>query len=431
MNARGGFVLEITPEEARHIMVLSQGVQPRDEKLAVREDLMTAIKRMGLLQIDTISVVARSPYLVLWSRLGEYPLVWLEELLAEGRLFEYWAHAACFLPIDDFPLYRRSMLDCAQRMSSQDGEGLSWWKGIPDAEGRAVIERVLNSVREEGALRSARFEREKPDNAGWWNWKPEKIALERLFNAGTLMIARREGFQRVYDLQERVLPDWDDANALSREAGTREFVLKAIKALGVAQAKWVLAYFPDYLRRSGSKQVIARLMKTLAEEGALVAIQVAGWQEMAYVHAENMDLARQVKEAGLRSNTTTLLSPFDPLVSDRERALAVFNFSYRIEVYTPAPKRQYGYFTLPILHNGELVGRLDAKAHRKEGFLEVRSLHLEAGVAPSTGLAEAVAQTLVDFARWHKTPAIALRRSNPPEFLALLEGALPSETRQQ
>ncbi len=418
----------LTPEETRHIMVLAQGVQPRSAKTVTREDLMTAIRRMGLLQIDTISVVARSPYLVLWSRLGEYPLVWLEELLAEGHLFEYWSHAACFLPREDFPIYRRSMLEYAERMNTQESVAGRWWEGIPDSESREVIERVLNSVRQNGAKRSAHFEREEASNAGWWNWKPEKLALERLFYAGTLMIARRDGFQRVYDLQERVAPAWTDAHALTREAGTREMILKAVKALGVAQAKWVSSYFPDYLRRSGSKQVITRLLNELAAEGELFPVQAEGWKEPAYTHPEHQAMIQNVREEGLRSNITTLLSPFDPLVSDRERALSVFGFSYRIEVYTPAAKRQFGYFTLPILHNGELIGRLDAKAHRKDGLLEVRKLHLEAEVKPSARLAKALAETLIDFAQWHKTPEIVTRHSDPPEFLAMLDAALKRDS---
>lgn len=416
--------MNLTHEEAKHLMLIAQGLQDTPNMPAVRSDLLDAIRRMGLLQIDTISVVARSPYLVLRSRLGDYPLEWLEELLAEGHLFEYWSHAACFLPIEDFALYRRAMLEYEERLiASKDVEEEGgWWRRMPNTEERAVIERVLTTIREGGAVRSAEFEREEGKGGGWWNWKPEKLALERLFNAGTLVIARREGFQRVYDLRERVLPHWDDVRAISREEGTRQMICKAVKALGVAQTNWIVNYFPDYLRKSNGRKGVVACVNQLVQEGALAPVQVEGWNETAFVSVESLELLKRVK-AGLRSTTTTLLSPFDPLISDRDRAEYIFDFFYRIEVYTPAPKRRYGYFSLPILHRGELVGRLDAKAHRKEGRFEVRSLHLEPRVSPTQGLAETLAQTLEGFARWHGTPEMSLLHSDPPEFLPLLRGA--------
>ncbi len=418
--------LELSHNEAKHIMLIAQGIQDTPQAPVERSDLLEAIRRMGLLQIDTISVVARSPYLVLRSRLGDYPMHWLEELLAEGHLFEYWSHAACFLPREDFALYSRLMIEYEERLTaSRDkaDEGGGWWSRMPNAEERVVIDRVLERIRVEGAVRSAEFEREEGKGGGWWNWKPEKLALERLFNAGTLVIARREGFQRVYDLRERVLPEWDDTQSFSREVGTRQMILKAVKALGVAQANWVPAYFPDYLRKRNGKKGIVQHLEALAKEGLLLTVSVEGWAEPAYVHHENLNTAKQVTE-GMRSIATTLLSPFDPLISDRARAEKVFDFFYRIEVYTPAPKRRYGYFSLPILYQGELVGRLDAKAHRKEGRFEVRNLHLEPRVTITEGLATALAETVIGFANWHGTPEITVLHSDPPEFLPRLQSAL-------
>src|SRR5579871_5794334 len=208
--------MDLSLSAARALLLAAQGLQSSPSKPACKTDCLAAIRRMELLQIDTISVVARSPYLVLWSRLGDYEPRWVDELLAEGALFEYWAHAACFLPIEDFGIYRRRMLEYAD----DHGYTPSGLNGR-DAERQEVLARVLTRVREQGACRSADFECVTDRARTWWDWKPEKIALEHLFNAGVLMIARREGFQRVYDLRERVLPDWDDAQALSPEAARR------------------------------------------------------------------------------------------------------------------------------------------------------------------------------------------------------------------
>src|ERR1051325_114688 len=215
----------------RGLMIAAQGLddhpRPRPTKKAVR----SIIRQMHILQIDTINVIARSPYLVLWSRLGDYTPRWLEELLAEGALFEYWSHAACFLPIEDYPIYRRRMLEYA-RDNAYTPSGLSG----QDTGQQEVMQRVLGHIREQGAARSADFQCVRDRQYAWWDWKPEKIALEHLFNAGTLMIARREGFQRVYDLHERVLPDWNDADTRSREEVCRLLTLRAVRILGLARA---------------------------------------------------------------------------------------------------------------------------------------------------------------------------------------------------
>ena len=189
--------MELSHTAAQALMLAAQGLDRRPPRVATKADVLAAIRRMHVLQIDTIHVVARSPYLVLWSRLGAYPAHWLTDLLAEGALFEYWAHEACFLPIEDYPLFRHRMLDAANM----------GWKYAREwaRENRAALDHVLAHVREHGPTRSADFERQDGQAGGWWEWKTEKRALETLFTAGELMIARRHNFQRVYDLRERVL----------------------------------------------------------------------------------------------------------------------------------------------------------------------------------------------------------------------------------
>jgi uncharacterized protein len=397
---------------ARALLLAAQGLADPPERPATKDDVLEAIRKMGVLQIDSIAVVARSPYLVLWSRLGAYEPSWLDELLAEGALFEYWSHAACFVPIEDYGLYRRFMLEGSEKSRA-------WFSAHPEE-----VRRVLERVRQEGPVRSAEFARADGKAGGWWEWKPEKKALEHLFAAGELMIARRDpNFHRVYDLRERVLeralPGWEDGLAPTHEEVRRALALKAVRSLGVAFARWV----PDYFRTP--KKGVAALLDALAEEGALLRARIE--DEPAYVHPENADLAKAAGSGELESSLTTLLSPFDPVVWDRARALELFGFDYRIEVYTPAARRRYGYYSLPILHRGALVGRLDAKAHRKEGLFEVKALHLEPGVSVTEDLVSGLAGALRACAGWHATPEVLVRRSDPPELVEPLHAAFGSD----
>jgi uncharacterized protein YcaQ len=390
---------------ARALALAAQGLLTPPDHPATKADVLATIRRMEQLQIDSIHVVARSPYLALWSRLGDYEPRWLDELLAEGALFEYWAHAACFLPIEDFGLYRREMLDGWAHQKA-------WLAAHPDE-----VNFVLDRIRAQGAARASDFPRTDGKGGPWWDWKVEKQVLERLLWTGTLMIARRENFQRIYALREQILPDWDDAQTPSAEEVRRIEALKAVRALGVAQANWVSGYF--YIPKKG----LVALLDRLVEEGALVPATLEGIGP-AYVHPDHLPLAEQAAAGALEPTLTTLLTPFDPLVSDRDRAEALFNFYYRIEVYTPSHKRQYGYFTLPILHRGALVGRLDPKAHRADGLFEIRALHLEPGVAVTDELISDLAATLQACATWHRTPQVIVRQSDPPEVAERLSAAL-------
>jgi uncharacterized protein len=405
--------VEFSVETARELLLAAQGLGSVPER-ATKDDVRGIIRRMGVLQIDSISVVARSPYLVLWSRLGSYEPRWLDELLAEGALFEYWSHAACFIPIEDYGLYRRLMIEGGEKTRS--------WMQAHHEE----IEHVMERVSENGPVRAAEFARTDGKAGGWWEWKPEKRALEHLFAAGELMISRRENFHRVYDLRERVLanalPDWEDALAPNEQEVRRALALKTVRALGVALARWV----PDYFRTP--KKGVSGLLEELADEGSLLRARIE--DEPAYLHPDYAGLAEEILSGGLRSSVTTLLSPFDPVVWDRARALELFGFEYKIEVYTPAARRRYGYYSLPILHSGSLVGRLDAKAHRKQGTFEVKSIHLEPDTLVNDDLVSELAYALRDCAGWHGTPEVLVRRSDPSELteplrLALNDGAVP------
>jgi uncharacterized protein YcaQ len=388
---------KISIAAVRNMMIAAQGLDRLPKRRAGKADVLDAIRRMGVLQIDTISVVARSPYLVLWSRLGDYEPRWLDELLAEGALFEYWSHAMCFLPTEDYRLYRRTMFD-----------GLRGWKTVPEwlQTHSELVKQIMARIRREGGLRSAEFINEEHVGGPWWNWKDEKTALECLLITGELMVARREGFQRVYDLRSRVLPGWRDgprrANVPSQDEVRDTLTLRAVEALGVTRAAWV----PDYYRlpKTGN----AQRLDALAEAGQIRRVEIEGLPGPAYRSLASLPANR--------GSVTTVLSPFDPLVWDRQRLRDLFNFDYTIEVYTPAAKRRFGYYTLPILHNGALVGRLDPKAHRALGQFEVKAVALEPGMEATDDLVAGLAEALRRLAAWHGTPELVVRRSEPADL---------------
>lgn len=394
----------ISLSAARTLHLAAQQLHHPLKRKPHRDDLLAVITRMGLLQIDTISVVARSPYLVLFSRLGDYPAEWLEEALAAGELFEYWAHEACFIPIEDYPLLRHRMLQ-PEKMG---------WKYPRDwvEKHHRDISDILSHIAENGPVRSADFSGEKRSATGWWDWKPHKRHLEVLFTAGKLMVVERRNFHRVYDLTQRVMPDWDDATqALSQVAAEEMMLRRSAQSLGLFKSEWLADYYR--LKRIKTQDVIARWL----ESGEVMPVNVKGLDGLLYVHQSQYPLLEQAQDGKISSTVTTLLSPFDPVVWDRKRALALFNFDYRLECYTPEPKRQYGYFTLPILHRGELIGRVDAKMHRKDKIFEVKSLHLESGAKLSPRRIKDVTDAFNRCALWHGAEQVLVKKV--PEALRL------------
>jgi uncharacterized protein YcaQ len=235
-----------------------------------------------------------------------------------------------------------------------------------------------------------------------------------LHTTGELMISSRHNFHRIYDLRERVLPGWDDKDAPSLEEVHRQLALKAVQSLGITTAAWLL----DYYRQK--KINPSKLLDEFVSKGEVLQVEVEGWKSPAYIHRNNLPMAEKILSGEIKPERTTLLSPFDPIVWDRKRAKALFDFDYRIECYTPAEKRRYGYFTLPILWKNKIIGRLDPKAHRKEKIFEVKSLHLEPGVAITDELLADLSQTLLECANWHKTPQVIIRQSDPPGLTELL-----------
>ncbi|CAM4053401.1 hypothetical protein D3C76_849460 [compost metagenome] len=387
---------QLSLSAARHLHLYAQGLLKKPRRRAQPADILSAIQRMSLLQIDTINIVARSPYLVLFSRLGNYPAQWLDDALSQGQLMEYWAHEACFLPRTDFGLVRHRMLA---------PEKMGWkYKQEWMHQNAEEIEQLIAHIHDNGPVRSADFEHPRKGTSGWWEWKPHKRHLEGLFTSGKVMVVERRNFQRVYDLTHRVMPHWDDERDLLNQAAAEEVMLEnSARSLGIFRAQWLADYYR--LRQPALKPLLERWQ----ENHRVMRVEVERLGEM-WLHADLFPLVPQAQEDKLTASHSAVLSPFDPVVWDRKRAEQLFDFTYRLECYTPAPKRQFGYFVLPLLHKGRLVGRMDAKMHRKTGVLEVIALYLEEGVKVSATLEKGLTAALNEFAVWQGARQITLAR---------------------
>lgn len=417
LNAASANTAALSLAQARALQLHAQGLLQAPRRRPRRVDVVATIERMRLLQIDSIHVVARSPYLVLHARLGDYPMAWLDEALADGRIAECWAHEACFVAARDLAVHR-AWRERGSHWAQRHAERMH-------REHRPAMDALLARIRDSGPVLAADFPREDRGVSGWWEWKPEKRWLEAWFALGDLMVPRRERFQRVYDLAERVLARLDPPFApspLDSAQLRRHFILDGVRALGIAQARWIA----DYFRLKPA--VTAHELAPLLAEGELLEVAVRGWDVPGYVHRVHAAELERARGGRLRATHTTLLSPFDPLVWDRARALAMFDFDYRIECYVPAPKRRYGYYVLPILHRGALIGRLDAKAHRDAGVFEIKALYLEDGVEPAPRLAGELAAAIARTARWHGTPRIRLARCRPAVLAPMLRAAWKAES---
>jgi uncharacterized protein YcaQ len=373
----------LSAAEARRIALAAQGFAERRSDTADATLLRRATRRLGLLQIDSVNIVVRAHYMPLFSRLGAYAPDLLDKAAYDGRrrhLFEYWGHEASLLPVEHYPLFRWRMA-AAERL-----EGI--WDGIAQAkrDQAAYVEQLYEEIRVRGPLAASDFEQAGGRTGPWWGRSDGKRALEYLFWCGRLTTATRRNFERVYDLPERVLPKAALAAAVpERDEAQRQLLLIAARALGVATEPDLRDYFR--LRPADSRPRLAELV----EAGALLPVTVAGWSHPAYLHPE-AKLPRRVE-------AQALLSPFDPLIWERDRTERIWNFRYRIEIYTPAHKRQHGYYVLPFLLGEALVGRVDLKADRAAGCLRVLASYAEPGIEAERA-APSLLQSLQDMAAW-------------------------------
>ncbi len=374
------------------------------------DSIVSLVKHLTAVQIDTLQVVARSQYLLLWSRLGQYDLADFDRLIfedSERRLFEYWGHAASVLPLEDY----RYRMPFMQRAYEKPG---SWWeRWLHETTSLEVLEHVRGRIKAEGALRAADFEHKKGESNAWWGWKPAKRALEYLFAIGEVMISRRVNFQRYYDLTERVLPDWVDTQAATMEEAQRYIVEEAVRALGVCRPMQAAEY--AYLKRGTARPVI----EALISEGIFIEVQgelADGSQADLIVHRDNLPLLQRAAEGQLPAQRTSFLSPFDSLFWAKGRDQDFWAFRQILECYKKEKDRVWGYFCLPILHKDRLVGRFDPKVDRKQGILILKALYLQPGITPEEDLVAAVAATLRDFMAWQNATELVIKKSDPAEF---------------
>jgi uncharacterized protein len=373
---------EISLSEARRIALTAQGFnQPRRLNEVGATHLIRTIQRLGLLQIDSVNVLVRAQYLPLFSRLGSYDRALLDAVTASRpkRFFEYWGHEASLLPLDLQPLLRWRMA------RARRGKGI--WKQLePFArEKRMEADAMLSRIKAEGPIAASDVAGSRA-RKGMWVWSDAKHALEWLFWAGLIAATHRRGnFERVYDLPERVLPRAILDLPTPKEIDARRALLaRSAAALGVATADDLR----DYYRIPAGDVELP--IQELVEEGTIVPIRVHGWRQQAYIHKD--------ARAGRKIEGTALLSPFDPLIWHRPRTERMFGFRYRLEIYTPAHKREHGYYVLPVLQDGAIVARVDLKADRKAGILIVQRAHIEPG-APRTTV-ELLIEELCRMATW-------------------------------
>jgi uncharacterized protein YcaQ len=364
----------LSAAEARRVALAAQGFgRPRK---AGR--LLPTIERLGLLQIDSVNVLERAHYMPLFARLGPYDKDALDRMAhyAPRRLFEYWGHEASLIPVTTQPLLR-------WRMARAHDEA---WSGVARVarEKPEVLARVLAEVRERGPIPASAIEEERRTGP-WWDWSDVKRAFAYLFWSGEITSARRRGFERWYDLPERVLPRAViETPTPPMEEAQRRLLAIAARALGVATESDLRDYF-----RLAARESVPRVAE-LVEAGELVPVAVEGWRQQAYLHRD----ARVPRALDARA----LMAPFDSLVWERARAERLYGFRYRIEIYTPAPKRVHGYYVLPFLLGDRLVARVDLKADRRAGALLVQSAHYEEHAPPETR--DALAAELGLMAGW-------------------------------
>jgi uncharacterized protein YcaQ len=360
----------------RRYVVAHQGYTTRFRR-ARAADVATEVRRLGCVQLDSISTVGRAHRLTLTARIGAYPEPAVSRLLQQGRIFEYWAHEACLVPIEDYPLFKRRMEHLRHE---------HWW-GRKHGHQQEEKAHLLEVLREHGPV-PTRFFEGGGGGGGMWNWKPEKRTLEDLFAAGVVAVAGRDGFQRLYDLPERVIPRaYLDAPAPSEEEFRRRYALRAIEGRGALTESGIA----EHCRFKGGIRAMRPVVDALAEEGLVRRVAVDDGGPPVVVPAE--------AEIDGSPSGGVLLCPFDNLVWDRAFLERIFGFDHVIEVYKPQPQRVFGYYVLPFLYGDRLVGRADLKSERADGVLRVKAFHLEPKVRRSGALQAAFDRALDRLAR--------------------------------
>jgi len=363
------------------------------------------LEHLGYIQIDTLSVIERAHHHTLWTRIPDYQPDYLHQLVRERSAFEYWFHAASYLPMSHYRFVLPQM--------SAIKRGESPYSSNVDAK---YLRHVTDRIRIDGPLKTRDFESKKTSNAKWWNWKPTKRALEKLFMEGDLMITGREGMEKVYDLTERVLPGRTNTSEPSLLEFSEYLINVSIRANGFTTLKQL-----THLRAGDPlRKALNTILQQKIEQGSLIEYSVEG---MPPVYTTQNILDTKITKP---ATNVRILSPFDNAIIHRDRVQQVFEFDYRLECYTAKEKRKFGYFCLPILYKDRLVGRVDCKAHRKTGDFELINLHLESKKINLDHFIPHFSKLVYRFAKFNGCQTIRVTNVNPKKLTSLFRKALSS-----
>jgi uncharacterized protein YcaQ len=404
-------MIEVSLEQAKQFILDAQGLRTTQPSKSV----MAVAKRVHNIQIDTISVVARSHNLTTYNRFKKYQdgAIWKEQ--ERGKLFEFWSHAMCLMPMETFPFY-------AWKRDQYRKLKKSWWVDW-GRKNKDIVEDVYKHVKKNGVTMSKSIGERKGKTSGWWDWKVEKRALEYLHTIGRLMVSHRQGFQKCYDLTERVLPPGQDAQPMADEDVPRFMVETLLGSLGLGTYIDAKMYFGRLASSTvwGSKKAdYTRSFEEFIEDDLLAEVSIDGQEERYFALKKNVNKMRRVGQSARSSESVSFLTPFDNIARERHRMEDLWNFDYRLESYLPAEKRQYGYFVLPILDHIDFVGRVDAKVHRKEEVIELKALYLETPFWKEADGIERLESGIREFADFHNCSEIKITATTPKSARSIL-----------
>jgi len=376
-------MLSLTKKQARKLIVLSNDFHHNKKAKSISATLDT-FKTLGYVQIDTISVVNRAHLHILWSRNHHFNEAHLDKLFEDKQIFEYWSHAASMLPIKD---YKYSLI-----RKQQFANGDKHWFDCDESVMTEVKEIIVN----EGPRKSSDFKHQRNSNKGWWDWKPAKKALEQLYMQGDLMVLKRQGFQKVYDLTKNVLPVKLTCDLPTNDEYCRYLIKRYLLAQGIGTAE-NMAYL-----LKGLTNKITKYLQSMSENKELIKVSVNN--QIYFALPEKIGLLNKRLQENVH-----ILSPFDNLVIQRKRLIELFDFDYQIECYVPAKKRKYGYFCLPILYGDKLVARLDCKAHKQEKILRVNDIFYEKKIRKTEKFRLKMDHALSEFAAFNHCNQVMLK----------------------
>jgi uncharacterized protein len=395
---------QLSLQEARALVINAQGLASKPTSATKKDGPLATIERLSLLQLDSVNVFERAHYMPVFSRIGAYDKNILDEasrpLTETGKqaaLSEYWAHEAAWVKTEDLPLHRFRM-DWYRYGTDDRRYSRRRWDAVQEQHG-ALLQWIRDELRTRGPLTISEIEHDQNKRKGaWWGWSDVKMILEQMFLVGEVVSAGRDKFSRRYALPEQVLDAPTYARMVDPNPDYNLILRTLIERAAKAEAVATIKDLADFVRLKIDR--VAPRVEELVDAGTLLPVKVQGFKDQAFLHRE-WDLASAEGQLA-KANHVTLLSPFDPLTRNRERAIRLFAFDYKIEIYTPEPKRVYGYYTLPLLHRGDLVGRIDLKSDRKTGQLLVQSAwhETELKAARIEAVALDLSRHLAEAAKW-------------------------------